>query len=223
MVIETTDTNIREIAQGIMSASDHISAGRTTYLRTLLAATQAAIGKRGQDKPVQLAALGEVHQRFYAVVLEAAEAFVPRGTKDRAVALHSRANFARTSLSALRGHVRAGADLMALKPEKVTKTSLKVRAGPTRPPSIRRLTQRAEVASKRVVALLMGLADIDKAAGIAEMQLLLGQVTTQLVSLGVVSTGDAAVSIAEHRPLKVGKTLFIPTDTQVLRDRARPS
>lgn len=217
------DSDVTAIAQTIFRATDDATTGRTTYLRTLLAATQGELGKKGQEAPVQLAALKTVHERFYALVLNAAEPFVPKGTKDRAVALHARANFARTSLSALRGHVRAGGDLATLSPAKVTKASLRVRAGPARPLTARRWRIRAEAQSKALVATIIGLADTDKAAAVEEIQLVLGQLTTQLVSLGVVSTKDAIQSVGEHRPLRIGKTLFIPTDTQILRQSARPS
>lgn len=217
------DQDVTAIAQAIFRAADDATLGRTTYLRTLLSATQAELGKRGQEQPVQLAALKTVHERFYVLVMDAAEPFVPKGTKDRAVALHARANFARTSLSALRGHVRAGGDLATLSAAKVTKASLRVRAGPARPLTARRWKIRAEAQSKALVATIMGLADADKAAAIDEIQLVLGQLTSQLVSLGVVSTKDAIESVGERRPLRIGKTLFVPTATQVLQQRARPS
>lgn len=217
------DSDVTSIAQAIFRATDDAILGRNTYLRTLLTATQAELGKKGQEAPVQLAALKTVHERFYALVMDAAEPFVPKGTKDRPVALHNRANFARTSLSALRGHVRAGGDLATLSPAKVTKAALKVRAGPVRPLTVRRWKIRAEAQSKALVATVMGLADTDKAAAVEEIQLILGQLTNQLMTMGVVSTRDALQSVGEHRPLKIGKTLFIPTDTQVLRSQARPS
>lgn len=217
------DQDVTAIAQAIFRAADDATLGRTTYLRTLLSATQAELGKRGQEPSVQLAALKTTHERFYALVLDAAEPFVPKGTKDRAVALHARANFARTSLSALRGHVRAGGDLATLSAAKVTKAALRVRAGPQRPLTARRWKIRAEAQSKALVATIMGLADADKAAAVEEIQLVLGQLTTQLVALGVVSTKDAIQSVGEHRPLRIGKTLFVPTASQVIQQRARPS
>src|SRR5882724_560220 len=210
MAIRNED--VTSIAQAIFKALDDAQGGRTTYLRTLLLGTQDELGgKKGQETNIQLAALKLVHEKFYELVLKAAEPFVPKGTKDRAIELHARANFARTALSALRGHCRAGGDLAALSAAKTTKAMLKVREGPAKPPTARRLKARAESQSKAVMATLLGLSDTDKAAAVEEIQLLLGQLTTQLVSLGVVSTTDSAMAIAEHRPLKIGRTLFVPT------------
>lgn len=222
--MKTSNDQVMGIAQAIFKATGEVQEGRQTYLRTLLAETQDSLGnKRNQEASVQLSALKAVHERFYEIVLGAAEEFVPKGTRDRGTVLHNKANFARTALSALRGHVRAGGDLVYLSPEKVTKGSLRSREGPTRPISARRWKVRAERQSKTLVATLMGLADADKGSAIEEMQLVLGQITQQLISLGVVATTNADVAAAEHRPYRSGKTLFVPTATQILRQQARPS
>lgn len=218
------DNEVVAIVEAVFKASDALGTSRTTYLRAVVKGAQEELGtKRGQEAAVQLTALRTVHDRYYELVLRIAEEYVPKGTKGRSVELHRRANFARTAVSALRTHVRAGGDLVSLSVDKVTKGMLKSRAGPVRPPSIRRLKAKAEVQSKALVATLIGLADTDKASAVEELQLLLGQITTQLVGLGVIATKDAATALAEHRPLKVGSMLFIPTATQVMRQRINPS
>lgn len=219
-----TDNEVTTIAQSIMRADNDAGTGRTTYLRALIGAAQEALDrKKGQEASVQLGALKTVHERFYELILTAAEEFVPRNMKDRNTELHRRANFARTALSALRSHVRAGADVVTLSPTKTTKAILKSPAGAQRPLTARRWRVKAERESKALIASIMGLADTDKAAAVEEIQLVLGQLAEQLVSLGVVSTKDAAQATAEHRPLRVGKTLFMPTASQVLQQTARPS
>ncbi len=216
------DTEVTAIAQGIFRSVEAQETGRVSYLRALVSTTQENL-KKGQEPTTQLAALMAVHERFYALVLAAAEEFVPKGTKDRGVELHKRANFARTSLSALRGHVKAGGDIATLIATKTTKASLRVRKGPTKPPSAARLKKRTETVSKTFMATLMELSDADKAAAIEEIQLIIGQLSTQLISMGVVATKDAAEASIEHRPLKIGKMLFMPTATQVLRQQENPS
>lgn len=221
---KVTDKTITEIAESILIAQRDGDAGRVTYLRAVIQATQEELGgKKGQDAKIQLVALAAVHERFYEIVLEAAQPFVPKTQKDRPVELHRRVNFARTAVSALRGHVRAGGDLVALSPAKATKRSLLKRSGAPRALTPKRWHARAETQSKALVATLMGLADVDKAAAIEEIQLVLGQLATQLVSMGVVATKDAMQSVGEHRPLKIGKTLFMPTQTQVIQQMAKPS
>ena len=222
--VNVSDKEIANIAALILGAQKDGDAGRVTYLRILIQAAQATLeGRKGLDEKVQLSALAAVHERFYAIVLDAAQPFVPKTQKDRAVELHRRVNFARTAVSALRGHVRAGGDLVALNPAKTTKRNLKSREGPPRPVSAKRWRARAESQSKALIATILGLADADKAAAVEEIQLVLGQLTTQLVSLGVISTKDALQSVGEHRPLRIGKTLFVPTNSQVVRQQARPS
>jgi len=219
-----TNEEVTTIAQTILNSENAGNGGRTTYLRALISATQDALDrKKGQEIQTQLKALTAEHKRFYELVLNAIEPFVPRGTKNRAVEIHRRANFARTSFSAIRRWVRAEHDVCGLNVAKTTRNSLTVKAGPPRPASGRRLRARVEAQSKTLVASIIGLADTDKAAAIDEIQLVLGQLTGQLVAMGVVSTRESAQAIAEHRPLKIGKTLFVPTETQVIRHRANPS
>lgn len=222
--IKITDKDVANIAELILGAQKDGETGRVTYLRTLIQATQEELGgKKGQDASVQLAALAAVHERFYEIVLEAAQPFVPKTQKDRPVELHRRVNFARTATSAVRGHVRAGGDVVALHPTKTTKRSLMKREGPPRALTPKRWKARAETQSKALIVSLMGLADADKAAAIDEIQLVVGQLAAQLVSMGVVATKDAMQSVGEHRPLRIGKTLFMPTATQVVRQMAKPS
>lgn len=220
---EVTNRDVTLITQQIMQAAADADAGRTSYLRTLISTAQTELGKKGQETAVQMVALKSVHERFYELVLGAVEPFVPKGTKNRAVELHRRANFTRTALSAVRRYVRAGNDLAGINSAKATKGTLAVKPTTPRPQSARRLKARAEVQSKALITTLIGLADTDKQAAVDEMQLVLGQLTDQLVRMGVASTKDAAQASMEHRPLKVGKVLFMPTQTQVLRQQARPS
>ena len=214
------DQEVTAVAVEIFKATDLANSGRQTYLRILATAAQDALGhKKGQEFKAQMTALKSTHERFYALCMAAASDVVPKGTKERALELHKRCNFARTALSSLRNHVRAGGDICALQPSKLTKGALRRRDGPTRPLNAGRLKSRAERESKRLVATLMGLADADKAAAVSEIQLVLGQLSTQLVQLGVVATKDAATAAADMKLLRIGKTLFMPTDTAVLRAR----
>ena len=219
-----TDKDVTIIATSIFNANATAETGKVSYLRALIDATKDELqNKKGEPANNQLAALQRVHERFYALILEAAQPFVPRTQKDRSVTLHARANFARTALSALRNHVRAGEDIVALNSTRATKATLAKPKPKVIPLSVKRWTARAESQSKALVATLIGLADADKAAAVAEMQLVLGQLNSQLMAMGVTATKDATQAIAEHRPLKIGKTLFMPTETQVLRQQARPS
>lgn len=218
-----SNQEISNLTSSILKADTKISNGRVTYLRALIEATQEALGgQRNADTQIQLAALREVHERFYAVVLRVAGEFVPKGTRDRPIELHRRANFARTALSSVRRYARAGKDIGAIAAAKASKASLDVQGKP-RPQTPKRLKARAESRSKAFIAALMELADADKASAVEELQLAMGQMTTQMMALGLVVTKDAAQAVAEHRPLRIGKTTFMPTETQVIRGMARPS
>lgn len=214
-----TDKQIGQIVESVMGATQNLGAGRTSYLRTLLVATQAELdNKKGLDGPLQLAALKRQHERFYAIVLAAAGRVVARNHPDRAQEMQRLGNFARTALSALRGHVRAEGDLCALAPAKVTKAALRTRAGPARAPTAVHLKSVAERESKRLVAALMGLADLDREAAVAEIQLLIGQLGDQLLEMGVGAPKNGRQA-DKATALRVGKALFMPTASQVIERR----
>lgn len=215
--MNVTDASVSTIATSILESNQHAATGRTEYLRSLIAATQEALGyKKGQDAITQLNALNAQHARFYDIVLEAAGHLVPKGTKDRSTEVHRLCNFARTTLSAIRGHVRAGQDVAALNPAKVTKGALAVREGPQRALTPRRWRARAESQSKALMAAIIGLADADKAAAVDEIKVIMDQLNAQLLEL----VGEPT---AQKRPRGRPKTVFIPTETQVIRQRANPS
>ena len=230
----TTDAKLTKIARDVFQGLAASESGRASYLQLLVAEVQDALGapRRKNRAPAstvrklepsetdaQLKALGEVHAKFYETVLHVAGDYVPAGTRDRPTALHKRANFARTALSAVRRWVRAGNDITTLAAAKVSKRELAVLApaGAVRQETAQTLKSRAATQSKSLVATLMGLADTDKEAAVEEMQLVLGQLTSQLISMGVAATKDAALALSDHRPLRIGKTLFLPTTSQVLK------
>lgn len=94
---------------------------RGTYLRILAAFVQASVtGKRGQ-----MGALQKAHAEFYPSVLRG----VGGNTLD-AKERERRGTFARTSLSTLRGFVRAGGDVRALDLATLTKSALRKVAAP---------------------------------------------------------------------------------------------
>jgi hypothetical protein len=205
------DTDIETTVKAIFGAQDADSTGRATYLRTLIEAVQDELGKRGQDMKTQLTVLKVQHERFYAVVLRVVEDYVPAGTKGRKTELQRRATFARTSTSSLRGHIRAGGDVMSLKAGTVTKASLRKREGPQPAANPKRLTASAKGQSNRLLEVLEALGKSDKAAAINETQALLGALSAQLLKLGVMPTKDVDLAVAEHRPFLQGKQVFFPT------------
>jgi hypothetical protein len=207
----TTVQDITKITQAILGAQDSDTHGRVTYLRKLVESTQEELGsEKGQRPAVQMAALKLVHDRFYEIILGAAQPFVPKGAPKRAVELHRRINFARTALSAVRGHVRAGGDVVTLSAAKVTKAALKSREGPVKPLSPARWKTKATAQAKTLLESLTGMAKADKGAAIVEMQELVSALTVRMMKLGLTATKDASVALSEHRPLSVGRGMFVP-------------
>lgn len=101
-----------------------------TYLRVLVAATQAKLGtsRRGRvNTAAQLEILDQVHLQFYAAV--------QRGVGDASVddaERRRRSGFARSAASTLRAYVKAGKDLRGLVVADTTKHSLRQAVNPVR-------------------------------------------------------------------------------------------
>lgn len=186
---------------------------RATYLKALTATTISEIGapvRLRAGKPAALtpedtanhvAAFEKVHQRFYAVVLKSIGEGPP---KER----NSRANFARSAASTLRRWIKAGNDIRALAPARVTKASLRVGGGtgrPERPPA-----RRVEVMAGRLTASAEELAKVDKEAAIAAVEGAMTKLAALLVSLGGQPTRNPQKAIDEHIPFKTGRNVFWP-------------
>lgn len=232
-----TDADIRHIAQERFAATKAIDSTGRNYLRAVVAATVVALDAKPRvnfgskvpklkpdEQTTQLTALQTVHDRYYAIVVEVCSDHLPPG-KAKALELNRRTNYARTAFRAARNWIRAGNDLTAVPPSRITKKSLDV-APRVRPPSPRRLKTRVEARSKALIASIIELANHDKAGAIGELELVMGQCAQQLAELipgG--ATRDPRQAMREHRPLRAkGGSLFMPvTETQVIRQQARPS
>ena len=231
-----SDDDVKKLTTAIFDGDAQAESGRSTYLKTLVASTQAELGAKPRarasskaprldDETVaaQLSALAVVHERFYTLIADMADKAVPKGAKDRGIEVNRKTNFARTALYAVRGWIRDKRDITAVAAKTVTKLSLAVEAATPKPASPKVLKVRAERESKALMVTLMALADGDKAAAVVELNLLMDQVTAQLLALSSSPVGNAAQAAREHRPLKIKRTVFMPTQTQIVAQQERPS
>jgi hypothetical protein len=240
-----TAADIENLTKEQLTAVSTQVRGRTTYLRALIATTQDKLGvalrQRMQGQPTkltpegitaQLTALEEVHGGFYEAVLKAiddtplADDEKPKTGRGSANAIKTRrATFARTAKSTVRSWIKAGHDIAAIAASKVTKAAITLKTGQRRRRAVspKRLVSRVEKQSKVLIASLLELAETDKEAAVKEYQTVMNVMSDQLIRLGMEATKDAGVAVAERRPLRIKKTIFVPTQTQVLRQQARPS
>lgn len=229
------DTVVRNLTTAYIEAKGELDATKVTYLRTLVEESQRELGIEprannrkakhiGQEEQArQLAAVATVHGRFYAIVNEVVDASLAEvPSKDHTLERNRRTNFARTALYAVRLYIRAGKDLTAVAPARVTKSTLAVEARPAvRSP--RRLKNRVERASKAFVTALLELGETDKSVALAELDTLLGIMANQMAALGAPPARDLKQAVEHHKPFKSGSTLFVPTQTTVLRQQSNPS
>lgn len=230
-----TENDIDRLANDVLSAQGHLDTLPRVYLRAVVATTihelgasiRARAGKvekiNDEEQTRQLAALEKVLVLFYPRIVAKMSEGLPAG-KTRAVELNRRTNWARGAARDVRNWIRAGRSLTTLAPVRLTKAMLAVQSsGSARPASPGRIKARVERESKAVVARVMELAAVDRDSAITEIRLLMGQLTGQLEELGVKATKDPRTAAQDHLPLRVGKNVFFPTETQVIRQMERPS
>jgi len=225
--------DIDGLADSIFTAQGHLDTVPRLYLRAIVATTIHELGapirvRAGKVERIdeaeqvkQLAALDKVIGVFYPRVVAKASAELPTG-KGRAKALNAKTNWARSAARDVRNWIRAGHSLTTLAPSRLIRAAILVQRQ-ARAPAPGRIKARVERDSKALVAGVMELAATDKTAAIAEIRLLMGQLAGQLEELGVKATKDARTAAAEHIPLRVGKSVFYPTETQVMRQMEQPS
>ena len=233
-----TETDIAQLADQATDGLEMVESAPLNYLRCLVGTSKdklkmplgARRGKPAQltekDIDAQLAAVDEVHNRFYSVLTARFAARIPRG-KEHATTVNKRTNRYRTVVYALRLWVKGGKDLAALNPDTVTKASLRVDSNARkRATSVTVLRKRVVADSTTFMSSVLALAESDKGAAVTELKLLVGQLAQQLNELtGDKPLHDIRQAAEQRKPFreKGSSILYIPTDTQVIRAQANPS
>lgn len=212
-----TPADIASIAKAYSQAMDTGQSTRGTYLRALVATTQAELGVKPRlrttespvtDKAVQakqLEALELVHARFYEVVLNN----VDGNAEER----NRRSGFARSAVSTVRAYIRAANDITSLSAMRVTKAAL-AEAVPTkkpRPASLPVLRNRVDTALSNLTRLSDTLAKVDKTAAIEVLNGILSTLANKLSSYGGAKpVADVQKAIADRVPFRTPVGVFYP-------------
>lgn len=178
--------DVAEITRTVFAAQSQNSEGRATFLRSIVATTQAELNatprKRAPASPVklsaeetaeQLAALESVGARFLKIVTKTARELIT-GADPGGLILNKRTNFARSSLSVIRKWVRAGHDITSLVASRVTKAALYVR-GRRKGPSVKVLGNQTKRFGTRLERTLAVFAATDREAATAQWERLRAQ------------------------------------------------
>jgi hypothetical protein len=222
-----TVEDIKELARSALGAT----AAQGTYLSALLGTAQAEIrGAKAQEEGSELKALTIVHKRFYAAVLEIVItpdlADAPRLKQAektrRSLERNRRSNFARSAYSTIRAWAKAaGHDLMALKPDKVTKAQLTAetpkRHTATRAPKPEKIQAKVDALVESLLNSTRQLAHADPVQARTVLDSAMQKLARELFQGAVQPTNDPIIAAKEHRPLKAANTMFWPTETQVIR------
>jgi hypothetical protein len=206
-----TDSDVEAIAR------QHIEGlgAQATYLKILVAGTQAALGAEPRqrstnpaktfDQAAHLGALETVHDRYYTIVLRvASDAF--RDSKER----NRASNYARSAKSTLRAWIKSGHDVRSLAAGRVSKEALRKAiprraVGPPRNPAKRMLKL-----ADRLEAIATGPDNGVREAIEAVMQ----RLANKLMTWGGEPVREPSRAIAEHRPLQTRAGVFWPAALQ---------
>lgn len=180
-----TEAEVEALAHAQYSAAATVSEGQATYLRVLVAASQARLGKGkpGRRPVVSVTSQGEVveavHAVFYNAVLRGitTDDITHDGNVDaaeqrrRTLERNRRSAFARSAVSTLRAFVQGGGDIRTLTVETVTKAELRAAVAPPEPTDkVARQIQRSQGALIRALQR-QARDDPDAAAASAEAAL----------------------------------------------------
>lgn len=215
LYVATTE-DIDALVRGYLGAISVHGSTRSTYLRALIATTQAQLASPPKTRTYvrniegaliteQVSALETVHKKFYDVVLKAIEDSPPVD----GMTAHARSGFARSAKSTIRSWIMTGHDITGLAAGRVTKSFLRegvpVRQG--RP----RQQNHISTKLKSVTDAADTLASTDKAAAMKYLEDAMTVLATKLISLGGQTTTKIAESAKDHRPLRRGNVVYWPT------------
>lgn len=216
---------IRNLARQTVEGKEKVLAARGEYFRALVGTAQTDLGGKA-DQDAQRAAVKAVHRKFYEAVWDAIAtdeillaAEIPR--KRLGVERNRRLNFARSSHGTIQRWLRAeGHDLMKLDAKNVSKSQLDKEAPPTRKHAL--TTKRIKARAGKLLDNLLGFARMVAKADQAQAVVLVQQAIEQLAKLQAATTAsklttDVKVAANESRPLRLGGTVFWPTDIRAKR------
>lgn len=224
-----TEQQVESMARERYNANAVIHTTGETYLRVVVAACQARLGKRPRGRPTadktgQTSVLELAHQRFYPAILrgvttpdvEPDESQPHEEQQRRMLARNSRSNYARTSKSELLRYIERGGDLRALDVETVTKRTLRATtAAPESTDKRERQVNRAQGSLLRALRR-QAKTDPDQArlacsAALAALQEVLDAIEetdTDKKSVRTTTVSNSSRTSGGHRRTRVGEPLL---------------
>lgn len=233
MTIETnqyiaTPADVEKLALSILSSDQTAQGGRGTYLKALVATTQADLGAPPRmrnvrsakletaDATAHLAAFEAVFKRFHEAVVKAAGSVDPKPDSE---ALRSRTAFSRSAASTVRGYIRAGNDVRSLAAHKVTKAELATPHS-KRKFSVESLKKRAETVTEELVSIARNLNAANHEIAQTTLRAIMAQLAEATGMLeGTTKDVSKAVEAGEAFHTKTG--VFLPIDLGAVREQRR--
>lgn len=222
-----TPADIESLTRSLITAAFQDLQSRTTYLKALVATSQAELGLpvrqraarialelTAEDTKAQLAAVESVHARFYDAVIAAIKAApvdIAVPARQRKKLMHNKANFARTAKSTLRAWLRSDHDLRTLTAARVTKTSLARELPARRPLTANALKRRTLGLADRLLEIVGEAAKTDRDGAVGSLGAVMSLLAQQMAEFGGSMTTKPDIAIRDGRPFKRGSAVFWPT------------
>lgn len=219
-----TAADIEALTQSTLVAERDQAQAGSTYLRALIATTQAELGispaKRraafamdDAESKRQLSALETVHTRFYEAVLKAVQSAAVLDEQkhiDRKLIYARRANFARSSKSTLRAWIVSGNNLRGLQAAKATKYGL-IGETQSRTGVLRKRALSEKQALNSAQRLLTAIqASPDSSTAVKLLEAVISRLVVGLTELGVGTAPKLDEAIREHKLVRTATGIFWP-------------
>lgn len=225
-----TDEQVRQLAILNFESSEGFAKTGGTFLRIEVAALQSALGiqprQRAGGKPQRfdkdnvMATYRDVHNRLYALVLDAVvtpdiadNAKLRKAEKQRrALERNRRSNFARTVKSTLGAFIRAGGNVAALVVPSVTKGMLSAETKKLKPATELDRDAQADRICSSMVKRIENIREEDHELA----QMVAQRLTVQLSPVTAQQTTRSPTkSVEEGIPLKLEGGIFLPMPPMV--------
>lgn len=230
MTIETnqyiaTAADVEKLALSILTADQQVQGGRGTYLKAMVATTQAELGSpprmrntradriEGDEVVAHLKAFEAVFSRFHEAVVKAAGSLEPKPDSET---LRARTAFSRSAGSTLRGFIRAGNDVRSLAAHKVTKASLATPRS-KRKFSVDALRTRATAAAETLAGIVKNLSAANSAEGKETVQRIMAQLAA-VAGLTQHTSKDVEKSIEAGEAFHTKTGVFLPINLEAVRE-----
>lgn len=202
------EAQVEQMARERATAFDTVRSGEDTYLRVVVTAMQARLGKTRRGKievETQLSVLEAVSDRFFAAVVRGVTTpdiaiepnLDPKEQSRRTMARNSRTAFARSTKSTIKAFIQGGGDVRSIEVESVSKAFLRKAIAPPEPED--RVQRQVHNSRAALIRALVRRAKADPEGAQEDIQATMEDLRTVLEQLGGEAENAAPTPVPARR------------------------